>query len=408
MKTIAQNGLIEAEQLTDLFRKQFGGTEDVRLFQAPARVNLIGEHTDYNDGFVMPAAIDFHTWVAAAPRDDLLLVVHSVEFGETEKFNLTTDSQTPKKHWSDYVAGVAFELRNAGIPVSGASLLVHGNVPLGSGLSSSASLEMATAYALTSLAGADPDRDRTQLALLCQRAENHFVGARCGIMDQFIAAHGQVEHALMLDCRSLQYELLPLPRGISLVICNTMVKHELASGEYNTRRRQCEEGAARLRGALPGIRALRDVRPEQLEHNAELLPREIYKRCRHVVTENERVLQMAAALRDSNLAAVGRLMFDSHQSLRDDYQVSCNELDAMVDIASALPGVIGARMTGGGFGGCTINLVEDDKVKTFRGAVAAEYQRRTGTVPEVYVTKASDGASELTDGASHSRTEEHA
>jgi galactokinase len=386
---IAQFG---AAQIQQLYKEQFkqSGT---RVFQAPGRVNLIGEHTDYNDGFVMPATIDFHTWIAAGPRDDSSLVIHSVEFQETVAVELQGNAPESRKHWSDYPIGVALELRRAGVRVSGANLLVAGNVPLGAGLSSSASIEVATGFALSMLAGAAIDL--SQLALICQRAENEFVGARCGIMDQFISAHGKANHALLLDCRSLRYELFPLPQGISLVICDTGIKHLIAGGEYNLRRRECEEGVELLRRMLPSIKALRDVSLEELERNAGRLPPTIYRRCRHVVSENERTLAAARALQDSDLGRLGQLMRSSHESLRDDYNVSCAELDALAEIAWQTAGVIGARMTGGGFGGCTINLVQDDKVEDFRQEIAREYHLKFGNIPEIYATRACDGVSEL-------------
>jgi galactokinase len=375
------------------FREFFGNSSQPRIFRAPGRVNLIGEHTDYNSGFVMPAAIEFHTLVAAAPSNDNTLTIRSVDYNETKKFDLADRAPSPTHHWSDYVRGVALQLQQTGLPIRGANLLLSGNVPIGAGLSSSASVEVATAYALASLFGSSPDR-RT-LATLCQRAENEFVGARCGIMDQFVSAHGQSGHALMLDCRTLDYELLPLPQRVSLVVCNTMVKHQIASGEYNLRRRECEQGVALLRQSYPDIQALRDVTPDMLEDRADLLPPVIYRRCRHVVREDARVLAAAQALRDSSLNTFGRLMYESHESLRDDYEVSCPELDAMVEIASKVQGVIGARMTGGGFGGCTINMVEQSAVNQFRTTVAENYHEQTGITPEIYVTQASDGASEL-------------
>ena len=378
-------------QFADLFPAE---GKAARVFQAPGRVNLIGEHTDYNDGFVMPAAIDFHTWVAAAPRSDKSFVVHSTNFDETVTFALDDQTPSAKHHWSDYVRGVVLQLRNAGVTVGGTSLLLNGNVPLGSGLSSSASIEMAVAFALNSLFNGGIDR--RQLATLCQRAENEFVGARCGIMDQFISAHGQQGHALMLDCRSLEYELLPLPSEIALVICNTMVKHSVASGEYNVRRQECETGVALLQQTYPDIKALRDVTPAVLEKNKSAMPDLIYRRCHHVVSENQRVLDAASALKNSDLKTFGRLMYASHRSLRDDFQVSCRELDIMVDIASNARGVIGARMTGGGFGGCTINLVDNAAVEEFRHLIAENYKAQTGIEPSIYTTQSSDGASEVT------------
>ena len=376
------------------FEKTFGRAERPRLFQAPGRVNLIGEHTDYNHGFVMPAAIDFHTWVAAAPRADKMLAVHSVLFGETRAFDVTEASAVPLRNWSDYVWGVALELQHAGVPLQGVSLTIGGNVPLGAGLSSSASVEVATAFALTQLVGSGISRK--ELALLCQRAENNFVGARVGIMDQFVSAHGKRGQALMLDCRSLAYDLLPLPEGVSLVICNTMVKHQLASGEYNIRRRECEQGVARIKQRFPSVAALRDVSLEMLAECAKSLAAVVLRRCRHVVGENARVLAAADALRANDLSKFGELMYQSHDSLRNDYEVSCPELDSMVSIASAAPGVVGARMTGGGFGGCTINLVKSNDVDAFRAQVAGEYQKQTGITPEIYVTTSSEGVSEIT------------
>jgi galactokinase len=329
--------------------------DSAQVFRAPGRVNLIGEHTDYNDGFVMPAAIDFYTWIAVAPRDDRKLVVNSTNFPDSIEVDLQAGKPSPRNHWTDYVVGVAVMLERAGHRLRGANLLAHGEVPIGAGLSSSAAIEVASALALLSVSGLG--MKRADLAELCKRAENEFVGARCGIMDQFISCCGRAEHALLLDCRSLDYRLLPLPHEVSLVICNTMVKHELASGEYNARRAECEEGVRRLSCFLPHVRALRDVSLSDLERYAASLPATIYKRCRHVVTENERVTDAARSLERGDLPAFGKLTHDSHRSLRDDYQVSCSQLDLLVDLAGESPGVLGARMTGGGFGGCTINLV---------------------------------------------------
>ncbi len=375
------------------FQRLFGSGDTPRVFQAPGRVNLIGEHTDYNDGFVMPAAIDFHTWIAAAPREDSTLTVHSEDFNETKTFDLREHTPKAQRRWSDYIRGVTIQLQQVGVPIRGANLFIRGNVPIGAGLSSSASVDVATAYALVSLAGAEISR--RQIALLCQRAENEFVGAHVGIMDPFVSANGQRGHALKLDCRFLEYELLPLPEGVSLVICNTEVKHQLAGGEYNTRRRECEQGVALLRQNYPEVKALRDVTPEMLHDNEALLPPVVFRRCRHVVGENVRVESAAKALRNSDLALFGKLMCESHESLRRDYEVSCEELDTMVEIASQMPGVAGARMTGGGFGGCTINLVANAHVEHFRSNVAEMYKQKTGIIPQIYVTGASEGASEI-------------
>jgi galactokinase len=378
-------------ELAEEFVRIFGSRP--RLFRAPGRVNLIGEHTDYNDGFVMPAAIRFNTTVAAAPRTDPKLVVRSLDFGETREYDLGDPSATRERIWADYVRGVALEFVRERQAIAGANLLIHGDVPMGAGLSSSASVEVATALALTSVS--NEQLGRVDLALACQRAENEFVGARCGIMDQFVSANARAGHALLLDCRSLRFDLVPLPAGITIVICNTMVKHQLSGGEYNERRAQCEEGVRVLQGTLSNIRALRDVSSAQLEQHKDELQPVIYRRCRHVVTENERVLRAAEAFRAGNLEEIGSYMAESHRSLRHDYEVSCPELDTMVEIANQQPGLVGARMTGGGFGGCTVNLVRDDAVEQFRRSVAREYTERMGITPEIYTTPAADGATEL-------------
>jgi galactokinase len=363
-----------------------------RVFRAPGRVNLIGEHTDYNDGFVMPAAIEFSTWVAASARDDRTLAIRSENFSESREFPLDDADARAEHHWSDYIRGVAVILERAGHRLRGANLLIRGEVPIGSGLSSSAAIEVATASALLAVSGIS--LGRVEIALLCQRAENEFVGMRCGIMDQFISCSGRAGHALMLDCRSLDYRLLPLPSGVRLVICNTMVHHELAGGEYNRRRADCEAGVRHLARALPHIKALRDATLADLEQHGRDLPEVVYRRCRHVIGENARVEQAAAALERGDLSAFGSLMRASHASLRDDYEVSCQELDLMVELANKAEGVYGARMTGGGFGGCTINLVRNENVPAFQESVARGYREATGKDPVIYVSSAVDGASE--------------
>ena len=373
------------------FRDRYGS--DSRIFRAPGRVNLIGEHTDYNDGFVMPAAIDFATWIAIAPRPDRKLILYSTNFSETAELDLDNSAAVPRKSWSDYVHGVAIMLEKAGHHLRGANLLIQGEVPIGSGLSSSAAIEVATAIALLGNSGLT--MPQVELAKLCRRAENEFVGVRCGIMDQFISACARESQALILDCRSLDFRLLPLPADVSLVICNTMVKHSLGSSEYNTRRAQCEEGVRILSRSLPGIRALRDVTLDQLEQHRAELPELVYRRCRHVITENARVQQAAEALTSSDLPAFGRLMAASHASLRNDYEVSCPELDLMVDLATKQQGVYGVRMTGGGFGGCTINMVQTAAVSAFRHSVADAYEQSTDLSPQVFVSSAAAGAGEV-------------
>lgn len=370
------------------FQEKYGASP--RIFRAPGRVNLIGEHTDYNDGFVMPAAIGSYTWIAAARREDHILEVYSGHFDE--KINLSLDrlAGPPRRHWSDFIRGVAATLQDAGHLLSGANLFIHGEVPLGAGLSSSASLEVCTALALSSLSGIDVPF--LELVKLCQKAEHEYVGTRCGIMDQFIASFGAAGHALMLDCRSLEYELLPMPQDVRLVVCNSMVKHELASGEYNLRRADCEAGVKLLQPYLPEIRALRDVQIADLEAYQQVLPTTVYRRCRHVVTENQRVLEAAKALQSGDVDRFGHLMYRSHASLRDDYQVSCRELDLLVHLASSSPDVYGARMTGGGFGGCTVNLIKTDAASSFKTHIAQAYMESTGIAPEIYIYEPAQGA----------------
>jgi galactokinase len=280
-------------------------------------------------------------------------------------------------------------LKEAGYQLKGANLLINGEVPIGSGLSSSAAIEVATGFALLDSAGCD--MDRKQLALLCQQAENEFVGMRCGLMDQFVSCFAEEGRALMLDCRSLEYQTPPLPASTRIVVCNTMVKHELAASEYNVRRAECEGGVRLLAEELPGIKSLRDVDMADLERFESKLPEKVLKRCRHVVSENARVMGAATALEGNDLELLGSLMNQSHKSLSDDFEVSCHELDVMVDLAQQQPGVFGARMTGGGFGGCTVNLVRRESVDEFRQAITRRYQHSIGIVPEVFVCSASHG-----------------
>ena len=364
-----------------------------RVFRAPGRVNLIGEHTDYNEGFVLPAAIDFSTRAELQPLKERKLEIYSEEFDEYVELNLDAEFPRPTGHWSDYVIGVAVVLEKAGHRLKGARIRIRSEIPLGAGLSSSAAIEVVTAYALVKHSRLNIDR--VELAKLCQQSENEFVGARVGIMDQFVSLNGRVNSALLLDCRSLDFKLFELPESIRLVICNTMVKHELAASEYNVRRAECEEGVRKLSELLPGISALRDVSAVQLEEHHEALPEVIYRRCRHVITENARVLAAAGALEALNLPSFGLLMNESHRSLRDDYEVSCRELDLMVSLAHDIPGVYGARMTGGGFGGCTINLVDSDKIQNFKTVIADSYYQATRLIPEIYVTSAANGAEEI-------------
>ncbi len=367
--------------------------ESKRMFRAPGRVNLIGEHTDYNDGFVLPAAIGFSTWVTSAPRDDRTVSVFSENFSEQIEIDLDEESPHARDHWSDYVRGVAVTLERAGHRLRGADLRIRGEVPIGSGLSSSAALEVASGFALLKNSGLKVDR--RDLAQLCQRAENEFVGIRCGIMDQFVSCHGQAGKALLLDCRSLEYKLLPLPEKARLAICNTKVKHSLATSQYNARRVECETAVRHFAQRRSNVRALRDVTETDLKLFGGELPEVIYRRARHVITENARVLAAGKALEKGDLVAFGQLMNRSHLSLRDDYEVSCKELDLMVELAQAVPGVYGARMTGGGFGGSTVNLIVAESVDEFKQTVARGYEEATGLTPEIYICTATEGVGEV-------------
>ena len=341
----------------------------------------------------MPAAINLSVYTTIAPRDDRKLQIHSANFDDEVEVDLDDATLAARRHWSDYPVGVAVMLERAGYRLRGARLDIRSEVPMGSGLSSSAAVEVAVACALVASSGVTVDRK--ELALICQQAENEFVGARVGIMDQFVALFGEPQRALLLDCRSLEYKLLPLPAHVRLVVCNTMVKHELASSAYNERRAQCEAGVQHLARFLPHVTALRDVTFEQFEQFGRDLPPVVYRRCRHVITENARVLAAGEALQAGELDRFGRLMAESHRSLRDDYEVSAPELDLMVELASKVEGVYGARMTGGGFGGCTINLVDVDHVEAFQRVVAEGYEQGTSLKPEIYVCEASKGAEQI-------------
>ena len=382
---------INARELRQHFEQRFG--DHPRIFRAPGRVNLIGEHTDYNDGFVMPAAVAFSTYVAIAARRDRKLVVHSEEFAGNFEFDLDHLPGQRTGAWWDYVLGVANVLRQRGHKLLGANLFVHGEVPVAAGLSSSAALEVASALALMSVG--EVRLPLTEVSQLCRQAENSFVGARVGIMDQFVSCLGRSGDALLLDCRSLEFQFVPIPAGIQLVVCNTMTRHDHATGGYNTRRRECEEAVRYFQKWNPAVRALRDVSPQLLDKHSHDLPTTIAKRCTHVIRENQRTLDAARALTEGNLTRVGELMRESHASLRDLYEVSCRELDIMVEAAQGLPGFCGGRMTGGGFGGCTVNLVRQEHAANFVAQIVERYQQKTGINPQIYLCTAEDGAGEL-------------
>src|ERR1017187_3511781 len=364
-------------------------TEPV-IFEAPGRVNLIGEHTDYAEGFVMPAAIDFATLAGISPRSDGKIVIFSENFNDERTFDASALPTAGSNIWSDYPLGVVVILAGEGHTIPGFSLSLWGDVPLGSGLSSSAAVEVATALAVTSLLGVS--YPGPVLARLCQRAENEFVGANCGIMDQFISANGAENNALLLDCRDLSFKLAPIPANVALVIANTMVKHSVAGGDYSTRRAESEAACAVIASHRPEVPFLRDATVEDLETwGREMTPNSL-KRARHVITENLRTVAAAEALLKGDLAELGRLMAEAHASYSRDFEGSCVEADAMVALAQDLPGLIGARLTGGGFGGCTINLVEQSQAAAFVEALGGRYTAQTGIVPQIHICHASGGA----------------
>ncbi len=379
---------VQARDLAVEFAYRFGRVP--RVSRAPGRVNLIGEHTDYNDGFVMPAALEFATLTAASPRPDRRLRVYSMIMDETREFDLDSPPEASNADWSDYVIGVALMLERSGRRLSGADLVIFTDVPIGSGLSSSAALEVSSAHALITAAGLPFDAIET--AKLCQRAENDFVGMRCGVMDQYISCCGVAGHALLIDCRSLGSRNVAIAPNLRLLVANSSVRHQHAGGEYNARREACEEGVRLLSRHLGPIKALRDVTPEQLSAQRRKLPDLIYRRCRHIVTENARVLEAERALEAGDFLACGRAMNASHVSMRDDFEITCPEIDALVGLAQAVDGVYGSRMTGGGFGGCTVSLVEADAVDRVSQVLIDGYRVATGLEAEIFACAPSDGA----------------
>src|SRR5277367_1394160 len=387
--------MLDVSGIRKAHKEQFG-TEPV-VFMAPGRVNLIGEHTDYADGFVMPAAIDFATLATISSRNDNSIAIYSANFEEQVTHSLDNLAAKGAHHWSDYPLGVVASLREAGIEIPAFSLTLNGDVPLGAGLSSSASVEVASMVAILSLTSAKISLP--EVARLCQRAENNYVGASTGIMDQFIACCGAENHALLLDCRSLEYRLAPIPSHLSQVIANTMVKHSHAGGEYNTRRSEVEEGTALLRSHRPEIKLLRDATVEDLREWGHDMRPDVLKRCRHIITENTRTVAAADALKAGDLKALGRLMYEAHASYRDDFEASCPEADILVDLAAKETGCIGARLTGGGFGGCTVNLVENTSAGAFSQHLRDGYRKAAGIEADIYLCHASAGVHQVLEGA---------
>src|SRR5271170_2806693 len=379
---------VEKEQALRVHRQRFG--REGRAFAAPARVNLIGEHTDYTGGFVMPMAIDFQTVAVVSGREDGRAVFYSANYGEEVGFEIVSQRRTPRGSWSDYPAGVLWSLRKEGAAVGGFSMSLAGDVPQGAGLSSSASVEVATAMALLGRVGIELPLEK--VATLCRRAENEYVGAKSGIMDQFAVSGCVANRAMLLDCRSLEYELLPLPSHVRVVICNSMVKHAVATGEYGDRSFEVEAGQAVLRRERPGVNLLRDATLPDLEACRDLMSAASFKRCRHIITENARVMKAREALLAGDVERFGALMVEAHVSVRDDFAASCEEVDVLVAIAMQQTECFGARITGGGFGGCSVNVVRAEEADRFVATLRREYADKTGITAECFVCAPSAGA----------------
>lgn len=388
--------MLDAGSLRERFQQCYGFQPHL-IVRAPGRVNLIGEHTDYNDGFVFPVAIDRATYVAARSRRDRLVRVASSDLNEEDAFSIECIERSPRP-WHNYIRGVVLGLQNAGHPLSGADLLIASDVPRGSGLSSSAALEVAVGYAFQELNQLNIPGE--ELALLAQGAENDFVGVQCGIMDQLIAVFGRADHALLIDCRDLTRRAVPLPPSVAVVVCDSCIPRTLAASAYNQRRQECDTAVQLLRQWHPGMRALRDLSEDQLAAYYNNLPEPIRSRARHVVSENRRTLQGVAALEHGDVAAFGQLMNESHASLRDDYQVSLPDIDHLVATAQRLAGCYGSRLTGAGFGGCTVSLVERSDVESFSRDLLQAYHTATGRTATMYVCRASDGVGRVVDNAS--------
>lgn len=381
--------------IKEQFAQIFGGEGLIRVVRAPGRVNLIGEHTDYNDGFVFPMAIEPEVRMVCRAREDGKIRLASTVFpGQIAEFSLQEKIERGEPGWANYSRGVAAELLGAGIPLTGMDALISNTLPVGGGLSSSAAIEVATAWCFLALGGLEIDASR--LAMLCQKAEHEYALVPCGIMDQTIVISGRAGHAMLLDCRDLSKQFVPLdPKELRVVIVNSMVKHELSGGEYAQRRRQCEEGVAFFQKQNPAIKALRDVNLKQVEEAKEQLGDLVYRRCRHVISENARTVEAATLLGRKAYERVGELMVQSHNSLRDDYEVSCVELDFLAAEAMKVKGVYGARMTGGGFGGCIVALTQPRSVDALVEHLNRTYQEKFGLKPTSFVTTPAAGAGVL-------------
>lgn len=386
----------ELKELWQIFTERFPDTGLRKgAFAAPGRVNLIGEHTDYNEGFVLPMAIDKNIVMLAQLRDDQEVRIYSLDYDKEVVFSLLDLEFERENFWINYIKGVMDEIKKMDYYITGMNIIFTGDIPIGSGLSSSAALEVVTAFTISSLN--ELDIQPVEMALLCQRAENNFVGVNCGIMDQYISRLGKEGNALLIDCRSNEYKLVPFSiEDYQVVICNSKVERGLVDSEYNQRRKDCERAVKYFAEKLDHmVVSLRDVTVEELEKEAAGLEEITYRRARHVITENNRVLMAVSALRNNDLKTFGKLMNESHYSLRDDYEVSCQELDLLVELALKQKGVLGARMTGAGFGGCTVNLVHRNHIEDFIANVKKTYDKETGKDMEIYVTWPAAGSRKI-------------
>jgi len=377
------------QKISNTYGNVFGGKHIV--VRSPGRVNIIGEHTDYNEGFVLPAAINKAAYVAIGKRDDNIIKLYSQAFNENFETK-TNELQPTDKGWPNYVLGVADQMIKRGHKLNGFNLVLDADIPIGAGLSSSAAVECATAFALNEIYNLNIPK--VELALISQKAEHTFAGVMCGIMDQFASVFGKKDHVIKLDCRSLEYEYEPFKMdGISILLLNTNVKHSLADSEYNVRRQQCEEGVALVKKFHPDVKSLRDVNLDMLTRHVAPVNREIFTRCKYVVEENSRLLKGCEDLNNGDIGALGKKMFASHHGLSTEYNVSCKELDFLVECVKNKPSVFGARMMGGGFGGCTINLVNDDAVEELINEISKMYSKEMGKELTPYVAKVEDGTS---------------
>ena len=380
----------QEQQVKKAFEEKFGATP--RLFFSPGRINLIGEHVDYNDGFVMPAAIDKGVVFAVAPNNTSKLRVHSIDMKEDLEVELSKIEK--KEGWPNYILGVVDQFQKRGLPLQGFDVVFGGNLPSGAGLSSSAAVECGLATALNTIF--DLKLDRVAIAQLSQKAEHTFPGVNCGIMDQFANMMGEKDHVLLLDCTSLEYKALPLQiPGYVIMLINSKVSHSLASGEYNIRRRQCEEGLAILKQHYPQAASFRDITPEQVKQVKEHLDADVYRRCLYVTEEITRTQAAASLLQQNKIQEFGQLMFATHEGLSKLYDVSCPELDFLVEQAHQHPGIIGSRLMGGGFGGCTINITKADEAETIAAAISEVYTTKFKHAPEVYIMQTGDGTYEI-------------